>query len=471
MMPRSGASGPGRFMIPAAALLLCAVQLAATLPGELNADSTEQLRQAMAHQFGDWHPPVMALVWSWLLDMTGRPGSLLVMQQALHWLGFGLLADGCFRANMPRRAWLLLAAGAFPLFLFYDKVLVKDVEMGAAFVAAFGLCCRFLLLRRSIPAWAMLLAGLLLAYGTLTRTNSVFALGPLVCLLFETGRRLGLTKLVGLSALVALLALPLSNAVNHRLIGATPQDSLQSLQLFDLVGIAVRSGDERVLGGNAPALSRVKECYTAYWWDPLSPWGECGAVRRSFEYVADMRPVSPDLLAERAALWRRAIAAHPLDYAWHRLAYFNSSIYFIVPALHFRFSKSATAHAVSQHDLRMDYLKKNFLFWPVIWLAVGCGALAFLPARPDMPATAAAARLAIVSGLLYSGAYLLIGVATDVRYYYWPILSILVGVLLAFPDLRSQWRARPHAARTAGAVLAAVLLAGYAARLSGVPFV
>lgn len=467
MTPRAwGAPSLSRFLLPAAALTLCAVQLAVTLPGELTADSTEQLRQAMAHQYGDWHPPVMALVWSWLIELTGRPGALLVTQQALHWLGFGMIADGCLRARMPRRAWLILAAGAFPLFLFFDKVLVKDVEMGAAFIAAFGLCARFLLVRRPVPGWALAAVAVLLCYGTLCRTNAVFALGPLVCVLFAAGRRLGAFKVLCASAVIAVAALAASNAVNHRLIGANPQDSLQSLQLYDLVGIAVRSGDASVLGPQAPALGEVRDCYTDYWWDPFSPWGSCAALRNSFAYVADMKPVSGELLAQRTRLWRQAIMNHPFDYAAHRLAFYNSSLYFMVPALQFRFAKSLEMkQPPTTRDIRLDYLRKPFVFWPVAWLALGCAALGFLRPRPRAAATVDLARLALMSGLLYGGAYVLIGVATDIRYYYWTILSILVGLLIALPDLRERWRERPAAGLAAVTVIVLVIVAGYAARL------
>jgi len=458
-------AGLGRYLLAAAALILCAAQLVVTLPGQLRQDSVEQLRQAMVHQYGDWHPPVMALVWSWLIDLTGRPGSLLVMQQALHWLGFGLTADGCLRARMPKRAWLILAAGAFPLFLFFDREVLKDVEMGSAFVAAFGLCARFLLLRRPIPAWALAAATLLLCYGTLCRTNAVFALGPLVCVMFSAGRSFGVVKVVAMSAVVAVVALVASNVVNHQLIGAKPQDAMQSLQLYDLVGVAVRSGDASVLGPAAPALSNIRPCYTEYAWDPLSPWGSCAALRDSFDYIANEEPVSPELMAERIHLWREAIIRHPLDYARHRLAHYNSSLYFIVPALQVRLAGALiNPDPVTQRDIRLDYLRKPFLFWPVVWLALGGAGLVFLAPRPQAPPTVVLARLALMSGLLYGAGYLLVGVGTDMRYYYWTSMSILVGLLLAVPDMRERWRERPATAMAAAALVMAVIVAGYAAR-------
>ncbi len=468
MMPPSGVGqGPRRFLIPALALGLCAAQLIVTFPGELIDDSVEQLRQATVHQFGDWHPPVMALVWSWLLAMTGKAGSLLVLQQALHWLGFGLIADGCRRAGMARRAWAILAAGAFPFFLFYDKVLVKDVEMASAYIAAFGICCWFVLARKPMPWLAMLAAAMLLSYGALTRTNAVFALGPLIFMMFVRTRRFGYVKLWMASAAVAIAAVPISNLVNHQIIGAARQDSLQSLQIYDLVGIELRSGDPHVLGEATVPLAALKDCYTAYWWDTFSPWGSCAALRPQLHYVPPTDVSDDGLVSERSALWRRAILEHPFDYLAHRASYFNSSLYFVVPSLHFRFSKSLilqppAGHPVTQHDIRLDYVKKNFFFWPVVWLAIGCCALVFLP-KAEGPVSSA--RLLLNSGLLYAGAYAVFGVATDLRYYYWLVMAVLVAVLLALPDIRAQARRRPTAAAFAIALLLAVVGIGYASRL------
>jgi len=460
----------GRFLFPVAALLLFSLQIVATFPGELIDDSAEQLRQAMSHQYGDWHPPIMALLWSWLIGLTGKSGSLLVLQQALHWLGFGLMADACYRSNMPKRAWLLLAAGAFPLFLSYDKIVVKDVQMASAFIAAFGLCCWFLLVRKTIPWWGVLIAVILLSYGALVRTNAVFALGPLLFMLLAAGRRSGYVKMVLLSAVVALAAVPVANFVNHRLIGARQEDPLQSLQIYDLVGIEVRSGDTALIDADAPPIAVLENCYTPYWWDTFSPWGVCAALRPQLKYVANLDSRDATRVAQRNVLWREAILKHPWEYAAQRLSMFNSSIYFLVPSLHFRFSKSGVLQphgprTITAHDIHLDYVRKNPFFWPVSWLTIGLCALPFLRASSAMPATVSFARLALISGLLYSASYLLFGVATDVRYYYWPIMAILVAVILAFPELRLRFRERPLLATAAVALLIAVLASGYAARL------
>ena len=466
-------TAPSRIVAPLVAMALCATQLALIFPGELISDSREQLREAISHQFLDWHPPIMAFVWSWLLRINGNPGLLLVLHQCLHWLGFGLIADGLFRVRMPGRAWLVLAAGAFPVFLFYDREIVKDVGMGSGLVAGFGMIFWFLVQRKSIPWWTVLLSGICIFYGALIRTNAIFAIGPILLLYFARGRQFGLTKIVGCSMLTALLALPLSNWINHEVIGAKPQDPLQSLQIFDLMGIAVRSGDVGVLGERAPPMNKIAGCYTSYWWDPFSPWGICEDVRHDLEYISEDTDQITPYRAERSALWRRAILKYPVAYMAHRLSHFNSSIYFFVPSLSFRYSKAwelgpSGRRVITQRDIYLDYLKKNLLFWPVTWLALGVCALSLLRQPVAPPPMFACARALICSGLLYSAAYLFIGVATETRYYYWSIMAIMLGIILASPDISQQMREHPSRRRFSVAFVVAVLLIGFVARIADV---
>jgi hypothetical protein len=470
--PWASPSAPSRLVAPLVALALCATQLAVIFPGELISDSRDQLHQAISHQYLDWHPPIMAYVWSWLLRINGNPGLLLVLHQSLHWLGFGLIADGFFRVRMPGRAWLVLAAGAFPVFLFYDREIVKDVGMGSGLVAGFGMIFWFLVQRKSIPWWMLLLSGLCILYGALIRTNAIFAIGPMLLLYFARAREFGLIKIVGCSMLTALVALPLSNWINHDLIGAKAQDPLRSLQIYDLMGVAVHSGDIGVLGGRAPPMARIASCYTSYWWDPYSPWGICQDVSNDLEYVADDLYAVTPYRAERSALWRRAILEHPVAYLAHRLSHFNSSIYFFVPSVSYRYSKAPEVRsgerAFAQREIYFDYLKKNFLFWPVFWLALGVCALPFLKPSVAAPPVIVCARALITSGLLYSAAYLFIGVATETRYYYWSIMAIMLGIILASPEIRQQMREHPSRSRLAVAFVLAVLLTGFAARIADV---
>jgi len=461
-------------IVLAGALFL--VQILFTFPGELDNDSRGQLAQALSRQFADWHPPVMALVWSWLIRLGGGAGSLLVLQQLLHWLGLGLIADGCYRIGRRREAWVIAAAGAFPVFLFYDKAVVKDAAMTSAFVAGTGLIVWFIVQNRRVPLWAVLLSSLCLLYGALIRTNAVFAIAPLLLLYFRAGRQLGIPKIIACAVLTAIVAVPLSSVINHRLIGAKAEYPIQSVQLFDLMGIAVHSADNRVMGDDPPPETAIRACYTSYAWDTVSPWGICNGLRRGLGYPLDLETPKSAAIARTAQLWRSAILEHPMAYLAHRAENFNSSLYFVVPALHYRYSKFTElapygAKIITQRDIYFDYFKKNFFFWPIVWVFMGFSVLVLLQLSVGAPITLRIARLLILSALLYAGAYLVVGVGTAYRYYYWTIMATLLGAILASREIGAVIRLRRRPAILAFGGLLLIIMVGLAARIADVRFV
>lgn len=458
-------------LLAAAALLLMLANLALHYPGTMNNDSWLQYGEVKSGLYTDWHPPIMALVWSWLSHLVRGPAPMLVLHLALHWLGIALLADGLARSGRARAAWLVVLAGAFPVLLFYNGGIWKDVGMGSALIAGFGLAAWYRLQARRLPLAAVLAVVVLLAYGTLVRTNAVFALGPLLLFLWFDRPQRKLAATVAWSALVTVLAVALSGVINHQVIGARNTGAVSSLLLFDMAGIARQSGDAGVLPPVAGlSLDDVQRCYTPYFWDTFSPWGYCREVSERLG-PADSAP-----RAELARQWVHALQTHPLAYLEHRLRVFNSEMFFLVPARHCRYAPgcgveqpwlapwSRVDAAETARAVRSDYVKKNFASWPVFWLTLG---VAFwLLARDARSTVGGRAGLALlVSAELYLLAYGVVGVASDVRYAYWAILALLLSGLLLAPAMWPVLRARQPVAWGAAALLAVVLLAGYAARL------
>lgn len=458
--------------LAAFAALLFLVNLGLHYPGTMNPDSHQQYAEALSGRFTDWHPPIMALVWRWLDHVVRGPAAMLTLHLCLHWFGFGLLADGLSRIGRVRSACVVLLMGMFPVLVFYNGGIWKDVGMASALIAGVGLGAWFRLQQKALPIWAGVLMALLLAYGALVRTNAVFALGPLLLFLCfdKPGRKLFSTVLW--SALIAVLALGLSGVVNHRLIGAQSSGAINSLQLFDLTGIARQSGDATVLPAVTElTLADVQRCYTPYYWDTVSPWGYCKFVSER------LGPVDSEQRKDLGKLWVHAILTHPLAYLDHRLRAFNSEMYFLVPARHCRLAPgcgvptpwvypwSRENSAVVAKEIRLDYVKKNFLGWPITWLALG--AVIALLVRDARASPAGRAGLALVtSAELYLLAYFVVGVASDVRYAYWAIISILLGGLLLFPTMRSSLNWRNRSVLAALIVIGFVLVGGFAARLT-----
>jgi hypothetical protein len=254
-----GFDGIAGWLLAVLVAVLFAANVALHFPGVLNNDSIGQYKQAVSGRYGDWHPPVMAWLWSQLLHVADGPGPLLVLHLALYWLGFGLVADGVRRAGHARLAIVVAAAGAFPPFLYVNAQIVKDVGMAVTWLAAVGALFWYRSQQRRIPIAVGIGIALLLAYGSLVRTNAIFGLGPILLYALAPQHWLRNLRLMVAAVVVAVLALPVGQVLNQQLFRPVQQNAMQSLFLFDLMGIAVHTGDPDGAGAARHALARGPE--------------------------------------------------------------------------------------------------------------------------------------------------------------------------------------------------------------------
>lgn len=393
----------------AAAGLLAVATLLAHWPGELIGDSISQLAEIRAGRLRDWNPPLMAVIWR---ALGATPQAMLLVQVLLYWSGLALLADQLRRESSAPWGFALLLVGLTPMSLVYLGVVQKDTLLVSLLLVATGLMLRF-------GRAAALLPGLL---AMLTRANAIFAVPPL----FVRSQRWPVA--LALSLAIAAALVPVSRLINLSLLGAERSHVEKSLQLFDLAGIEVHSG-RLVIG---PDVSR---CYTPFYWDTLQH--DCGAFDRS----------PPDLTAR----WIAVIGAEPLAYARHRLIHFNHNIHFLVPPMQdCVYVPRHHACGPGEQGLLEDAIVRNALLWPVTWLVVGA-LLLFMP-------LALPARLLASSAMLYGLSYLVVGVASGFRYFYWTELALQLALVwqLATAGL-PRWRMLVLA-------VAATWLAGYAFR-------
>jgi hypothetical protein len=456
------------WLLAGVAAILFAANFLLHYPGEMNNDAVQQYAEALSSDFTDWHPPMMAFLWSLFIKVIEGPGLMLAFHLLCHWFAFALIADALSRTGHGRLGLLTLFAGAFPVLLHYNGGMLKDVGMGETLLAAFSVAFWFHVQQRRMPVAAIVLALLLATYGLLVRTNAVFAFGAIVFFVLFGARTQGLLRVVVVSCVLAVIALPVSGWVNHHLFKARNSGAIQSLQIFDLVGIARHSGDLSVLPPPvAMSGDEIKRCYTPFYWDTLSPWGIC---RHVSEHMG-----APDSAVRQqiSRAWVQGILAHPWAYAEHRFKVANSIFYFLVPARHCRYAPGCGAVDTTTHyvppstprDIRIDYLKKNFLVWPMTWFAFGIAGLVLAgSARASVPRIKAA-RVLLVSGLLYMMAFSLIGVASDVRYAYWTIMSVLLALLLLAPEFKLAVAGRRRSVVLALCIPAFVVAAGLTARL------
>lgn len=449
----------GRFWPLWVAVLLAVTMVAAGWPGLAEYDSGEQFRQVLSGRYDDWHPPVMARLWSLLHVLGGGAGPMMVLQIVLYWLGLGLLAGGLARTGRPRAAAVVLGIGALPGFAVWQWAVLKDIQMVAAMLAAVGIVGWWRLRGVRMPWAATAFAILLLGYATLVRANALFATVPLAVMLLPRGRwpvRLALA-LVGMAAIIVLTPL-----VDADLFGAAPSGVRTTVPLFDLAAIAVRTGDADATGIDPAGIAALRHdrCVKTYFWDTLGD----GPCAEAIEDLAS-RPVGAMYLQLAHAALR-----HPLAYAEHRLAHFNMTQRWLVgrelmndwPPSQSQPNELGLGDPgplASWWIVRTAGLADTPIGWPVVWLTLAVAALVEGLRRKASPLRDLALAL-VVSALALEASFIAISIAADLRYHLWPMIAVALGVIVLVAEARPTRRMLIASI----AALAVIITGGVAAR-------
>lgn len=415
-------------------------------PGLVGNDEADMLRQAETGIYNDWHSALLAWVWHWGLLLRPGPLAIHTLEVGIYFLGIHLLASSALAHGHRWAGWAIISASVFPLnWIALAAAGSKDVILTGLMLLCVSALARFGESRSSramTVLWVILLSTLAMN----VRHNAIFAAFPILAgLVWLLARNLSpLRRLLSaliVGAVLALMLMLASGSVIKSALKVQASNVTAGLFLFDLAGISAKGrldASQGFLGEHFAAT--VEKCYDPLAWDPLAIWGKCPEAwaglfgQRLMEDQGDSE--RKHALQER---WLAAILAHPLAYANHRLAHFTGAVglssepvgqmswvnieagnpsrdgWVFAPIL-VSLDRAATRQAASP------------LMAPYIWflLAVaGLLALRFVP--PSMSALTAAAFFS--SGLAYGLGYLLIGVASALRYFHWTIAADLMGLV------------------------------------------
>jgi hypothetical protein len=406
------------------ALALFAGSVYATFPGTLSYDSVAQWEQALSGRFTDWHPPIMAWMWSHLAPATLGPRGLFLLQMALYWLVFLALA-----LALDRQRWLVLGIGLLPVTINFSFVLWKDVWMAIAL----GFCAASAIMAmRSERRWPWLLAGwLALAAGLLFRANA-----PLAWLLLLAMRQRGWLALLLAAPLSVLLLIGAQTLITQLTQPAKTYPS-QFIMVDDLFWLSNQRNLLPAYVGADPAqlAAGQQRCRdTALYLCPgltFSKWithdkGEYNQLRRA---------------------WRQAVMDDPAAYAarrWQTFALLLRSpsqppyeilqidVYQPNPEA-LRFAPNALGRALIGY-VRLTSAWLPGAFKPYVWLLLGV-AVALLAWRRRKPLGKDVVIPLALSGsaLAYILGYALASQAADFRYIYWSIWAILLALIACLP--------------------------------------
>lgn len=427
-------------------------------PGVALYDTVAQFGQLLSGDVDDWHPPIMVRLWTLLhWAVGGGTAPLLVLQLGLYATGAGLFAAALATGGRGKAAVAVLALAASPLLLGWEEVVLKDAQLVGALFAATGLIAHARLRGRRPGPAALAGTAILLLYATLLRANALFATVPLTVLLLPRPRR----RFVRPAAIVlgAVAVLAVTPLVNHGLLGARPSDAARSEPLFDLAGMAVR-----LPAGAVPPFTPAERagivargCSKPFFWDPIGDERACGALLKRVQAIGS-RPLMGMLAV--------AIVAHPLAYASHRLAHWNSTERWLVPP---GLPEAAPPESGEPNDLglgnpvhpaariwmRLAAVEAGTpLGWPILWTAVAAIIALALVRAERSPASEFGFALAC-SALGLEASFLVISIASDLRYHLWSMLASGLAAILVVPSLRP-----PRPARIGAVLLIAGIIAG-----------
>jgi len=418
-------------------------------------DTVSQYDQVLSNDVTDWHPPVMVRLWQVLHRLASGTEPMFVLQVALYAVGFALIVAALVRSGRWRSAIAAAVLALSPLLIGWHMVVLKDAQMLAALFAAVGIVAHFRLGGRRVPILLAAAATLLIAYATLVRANALFATVPLVIFLLPRPQGLIGRAALGLAAMAILIAA--TPIIDQRLFRAEPSGVAKSQPLFDLAAIAVRTPNPWPFTRTERAQIARRHCVKAFFWDPLGEPSACEPVTERLDDASE-RLLYLDLM--------RAAAAHPLLYAEHRLRHWNSTERWLVQP---NLPEAAPPDEAEDNDLGLRTPSNPLmpawqsvaaaeagtpLGWPIMWTVIG---LLFVPAawrRRIEPAGSLALAL-LASALTLEASFLVISIASDLRYHLWPMTASALALILLADDLRLG-----RTERIAGATAVALVIAG-----------
>jgi hypothetical protein len=420
----------------AVALLIAAVA-SAFWPGIPMYDTVSQYDQVLSGDVEDWHPPIMVRLWQVISPLGSGTAPMFALQVALYALGFALIVSALARDRRWAAAGAVAVLGLSPLLLGWQMVVLKDAQMLGALVFASGVIAHYRLRERRVPVVAAATVALLMIYATLVRANALFATVPMAVLLLPRPASMPVRGLLALIAMLALIAV--EPVINHRVFGASPSGVAKSQPLFDLaaIAVAVPASVPPFTAGERRQLVE-KNCVKAFFWDPIGEPSACGALTER----ADALPES-QLYLDLA----EAVIAHPLAYAEHRLAHWNSTERWLVqPGLidakppdeaepNDVGLATPSSPMVQDWQARAALQAASPLGWPIVWTAIAAMLLPAAWRRRFEPVGGLALALT-VSALTLETSFLVISIASDLRYHLWSMTASALALILLSDDLR-----------------------------------
>lgn len=441
-----GAFASVRRIPPAAVLIVTAVfAIAYGYPGYMNFDAAEQLKQARAGAYDDWHPPLMARYWHYLDQVIHGPFTLLVLQITFFLIGgYGLLRR---RFQPLAAAFMTAAVLLWPPVLAVMGPVWKDAQM-----VGFLLCGFMLLMRESWLARAGGLVVLFFAAGV--RDNACVGLPPFLLLAVASWGYRRKLVICGLAFALFVLITGSARYANVKLADGRSNLWTKSNAIHDIAGTLCYAdplSDEEIkqelvgipLRLDTGLQQRFCQQYDPRWWFGLSYAGPG-------PFVTQPDPADRDA---RTAAYFRVIRNHPSAFLYHRWRVSKELLGLGVavpdePVCQTFVGADYQAKELKVSDSR-SFLQRVFgrkfvrysqtlLFRPWAYMLVGVVLLVYAIRRRNGLVIAF-----ITSGFMLEGSFFVAAAGAPFRYSHYMVMCVCFATVIVFGErLREGWMQR-----------------------------
>lgn len=407
-------------------------------PGITTFDAVYNYQDMLKGTYGDWQSPALLVVWSWIDPIAPGTGSLLLLTVTLYWLAFAIVTLTVARRSPWLALLLPLLALSPPAFVFVG-IIWRDVLFAITWLLSAALV--YAVAERGpklrIPFQAIALC--LFAFGVLLRPNALAA-APLLAayILWPASFRWKRAAILYVPAALGLFGLV--QVVYYGVLGATRQQPLHSIMVFDLGGIS-HFAKTNVFPGSwtAEETALITDgCYQPLAWDIYWTQEPCMFVMEHLE-KRDKIFASPVL----TAAWRHAIVGHPFAYVAHRATFMGTFLFGGANMTMWTRDLDDPDKIMFADKPRLMALKSvNDALQPTplsragTWLLLDAAVCLFAWRRRNTSAGAFALGIC-GSAIVYMMTFLAVGVATDLRYAYWAILAGFAGVVAIAAERRT----------------------------------
>lgn len=431
-------------------------------------DSIEQLYQARTGDYFDWHPPIMAYIWSFIDLIISGPFGMLIFTMGMVWTGVLFIVY----FTIGKRDGLLLTMLTWAIIFFPPSFIGLSYIVKDNLFAGFTLLL-FALIFSIDRQWSgqdntnishtlfatfgvVLLATLAIAL----RFNAFFAIFPaLWYLCYIVLYKIASSSIrhpaaIGAALMVTVLCSAAATKINQAITKIhTP--AMLSLVVYDLSGIAIQENNIFFNWSDPqspiPAMYRdknitieqLRDTFDVHDWVPLAKLFDIGKgdETRVFTY------------------WWQSIVKHPVAYFKHRLIIFASVLgirdqdnpYFVIPLTYSRYGTVEQSAQLIGHNYRLSamqdvVLKGGANFLSNSWLSIPAIYFVFLIFYIMYEITVKRGVYSglfylALSGVLYEAALAIVAPATSMRYSQWMIFvawCVLLSSLTQFVTDRRQ---------------------------------